>query len=362
MVQRTVAVLERLTAHPEGATLTELSRAERISPSSLLALLTTLRARGYVTRGEADGRYRAGPALAALGSAAVAALNPLAAFVSVGASLAAETGETVLLWQVDGNDAVLVAAHEGQHELRVVPRIGERMRLDRSVVLATALAVLPETAVSVGKLPSGAWAAARAFTVPGAPAPMVLATAGPAERVQRAEIEGAVGRAAARLGGESEASNSRPRETVAWGPLGREELQAFLAQPLIASLAFLRDDGYPAAVPVRFQWDGGAFWLLPEPGAHWAAELDRHPHVSLTVSESGQPLRRANVQGLAAVVRDPARARSLESELRARYATAGVTSPTWPQQSPVAVQIQPTRLLTSRGLRGRRRARSSGAA
>ncbi len=75
MVQRTVAVLERLTAHPEGATLTELSRAERISPSSLLALLTTLRARGYVTRGEADGRYRAGPALAALGSAAVAVLH-----------------------------------------------------------------------------------------------------------------------------------------------------------------------------------------------------------------------------------------------------------------------------------------------
>jgi len=75
---RTLAALEHLARLPDGGTLSQLSRSLATSPSSLLALLTTLRARGYVER-TAD-RYRIAPTVAALGATAAATLGVGAAF------------------------------------------------------------------------------------------------------------------------------------------------------------------------------------------------------------------------------------------------------------------------------------------
>ncbi len=355
MVRRTVAALEWLAANPRGGTLSDLARALGISPSSLLALLTTLRAGDYVVRGD-DGRYRVGPALAALGSSASAALNPLAAFLSVAPALAADTGETILLWQVEATQALLVAAYEGSHELRVVPRLGERIALADSV-LEDALGGVAGGAVSTGPLPSGAWLAASAVLVPGQAQPLVLSIAGPAERVRRPEVADALRRSVPQLAGSADHGRANAAQPLGAGPLDHQELSRFLAQPLIASLAFLNEDGYPSTVPVRYHWDGAAFWLVPEPGAHWAEQLTQQRHVSLTISEAGPPLRRVNVQGLAAAVEDRARSSAIEAALRARYATAGVASPSWPQRPPVAIRVDPTRLVSGRGLRGRTRAR-----
>ena len=61
-VVRALHVLEELRNAHEGLTLAELSRRLHVNPSSLLAILRTLRAPGYVER---DGdRYRPGSALA----------------------------------------------------------------------------------------------------------------------------------------------------------------------------------------------------------------------------------------------------------------------------------------------------------
>src|SRR6266516_2417872 len=65
-VRRALAVMECLRAAPAGFTLSQLSRELGISPSSLLAILRTLRHSEYVQHDEATGRYRLGPALAAL--------------------------------------------------------------------------------------------------------------------------------------------------------------------------------------------------------------------------------------------------------------------------------------------------------
>lgn len=65
-VVRALDVLEVLQQLPEGGTLSELGRRLRISPSSMLAILRTLRGRGYVERDDATGVYRVGPTLARL--------------------------------------------------------------------------------------------------------------------------------------------------------------------------------------------------------------------------------------------------------------------------------------------------------
>ena len=65
-VARAVRLLERLAAGGSACSLAELARELGVGPSSLLAILTTLRRAGLVAR-DGDGRYSVGPGLAALG-------------------------------------------------------------------------------------------------------------------------------------------------------------------------------------------------------------------------------------------------------------------------------------------------------
>src|SRR5258705_4936167 len=66
-VARAVQALERLAAAGQPLSLSTLSRALEVGPSSLLAILTTLRSAGLVSRSTRDGRYTPGPSLVALG-------------------------------------------------------------------------------------------------------------------------------------------------------------------------------------------------------------------------------------------------------------------------------------------------------
>src|SRR5260370_3789383 len=79
-VARAVRALEHLASAQQPLSLSVLARAGNISPSSLLAILTTLRATGLVSRSPKDGRYLPGPGLVALGTAAAQCLQPLHAF------------------------------------------------------------------------------------------------------------------------------------------------------------------------------------------------------------------------------------------------------------------------------------------
>ena len=104
------------------------------------------------------------------------------------------------------------------------------------------------------------------------------------------------------------------------GPIEPKELDAFLSQALVASLSYLSKDGYPASVPLWYDWDGRAFWLVPSPGAEWAVYARRNPRVSLSVSESTPPLRRVLARGPVLAVDDPdaGQWRSVEGRLAAR--------------------------------------------
>src|SRR5207302_4463369 len=88
------------------------------------------------------------------------------------------------------------------------------------------------------------------------------------------------------------------------GPIEPNELDSFLSQALVASLSYLSDDGYPASVPLWYDWDGRAFWLVPSPAAEWAVHVRRNSRVSLSVSESTPPLRRVLARGPVLSVKD----------------------------------------------------------
>jgi hypothetical protein len=141
---------------------------------------------------------------------------------------------------------------------------------------------------------------------------------------------------------------------VGSGPIEGSELNAFLSQALVASLSYLSDDGYPASVPLWYDWDGATFSLVPSPGAEWAAYVRRNPRVSLSISESTPPLRRVLARGPILAVDDPdaSQWRSIEGRLAARYARLeparlleGRTG-----QPRVLLRLAPERLIAWRGL------------
>src|SRR5437764_4414202 len=235
-VARAVKALEHLAAAQQPVSLSALSRAIEVGPSSLLAILTTLRGAGLVSRSARDGRYVPGPGLVALGTAAAQRLEPLHAFDLLAADLVERLGETVLLWIQQGDGLAMAAAREGSQPLRYVPSLGLRLP-------GTGWVSNTRDGIVEGELEPGVWLLA---------APLderaLLAVVGPDLRLKGSA--GAVARDALRLvaGGE--------RAWAGSGPIEPSELDAFLSQALVASLSYLSDDGYPASVPLWYDRDG----------------------------------------------------------------------------------------------------------
>jgi hypothetical protein len=299
-----VRALETLASAQQPLSLSALSKAIDVVPSSLLAILTTLRGMGLVSRSVRDGRYLPGPGLVALGAAAAQCLEPLQAFDLLATDLIENLGETVLLWIQQGDGLAMAAVREGTQPLRYVPTLGLRLP-------ATGWASSTLDGIVEGALEPGVW-------LLGVPLDehALLAVVGPDMRLR--DAAGDAARNALRVVAGAESSG-------AWagsGPIEPKELDTFLSQALVASLSYLSDDGYPASVPLWYDWDGRAFWLVPSPSAEWAAHVQRNPRVSLSISESTPPLRRVLARGPIGTVSDPDASlwRSVQARLAARYA------------------------------------------
>jgi DNA-binding IclR family transcriptional regulator len=330
-VARAVKALETLAAAQQPMSLTALSRATQVSPSSLLAILTTLRNLGLLTR-VSEGRYLPGPALVALGTAAAQCLEPLQTFDLLASDLVERLGETVVLWIQHGDGLAMAAAREGTHPLRYVPSLG--LRLPASGWTSTT-----HNGITEAQLEPGVWLLAVPLDERA-----LLAVVGPEHRLRECDAARQALRALTNTG----------EVSVGAGPIEPQELNAFLQQALVASLSYLSDDGYPASVPLWYDWDGHAFWLVPSPAAEWAEYVRRNPRVSLSVSESTPPLRRVLARGPIVVADDPdsSQWRSVEGRLAARYARLdparlleGRTG-----QSRMLLRLVPQQLIAWRGL------------
>jgi DNA-binding IclR family transcriptional regulator len=379
-VARAVRVLERLAGSCDPCTLADLARELGVGPSSLLAILTTLRHAGLVSRTLA-GQYQVGPGLAALGSAAACRLRAPERFAAVADQLVATLGETVLLWVRQEDSFILAAAREGTQPLRYVPTPGLRLRADqtRLASLSSAPAVVEEEVLP------GIWM----MTAPLLTSPSEcahVAVAGPRERISRPATQAALltlSQSSGDLAGlavphaEEIATNddghppaasdpapdlpsSAPgigawgasSATAASGPIDGAELDDFLGQSLVATLSYLADDGYPATVPLWYAWDGRAFWLASRPGSEWVEHVRLDPRVSLAVSESSPPLRRVLARGRLGEIDDPGGARQaeIEAQLAARYAGFDAAREPAAAGHGRLLELTPERLIAWRGL------------
>jgi PPOX class probable F420-dependent enzyme len=348
-VARAALVLERLAATPDTLSLAALSRAVGAGPSSLLAILTTLRGFGLVAK-NADGRYALGPGLAALGAAAARSVSALQVFQIVAERLAARVGETVLLWIPQGDSFLLVAAREGTQPLRFVPTPG--LRIPAATSGMAGLALKPHAVSEIEPLP-GVCMLARALPGDNPADGAILALAGPPGRLH--DAQGAAARRALQTA-INEIAPSTTDEAIApnWehaGPIDPKELDAFLGQSLVATLSYVADDGYPATLPLWYAWDGRVFWLAPRPGAEWAEHVRLDPRVSLAISESEPPLRRVLVRGRAEPLDSPTREqwRAVTDQLAARYVGCDATRHLAPRsdQPRQLLRLVPERLTDS---------------
>ncbi len=127
---RAVAVLNFLAAHPtEAFTLSDISARLGINPSSTHALLTVLADAGYLVRDARLRTFALGPAVVALGTAALEAHPVIDIARDAARELAKQTGLEVALTAPGGGHIVFLA-RAGEPSAHGVPvHIGQRVPL-----------------------------------------------------------------------------------------------------------------------------------------------------------------------------------------------------------------------------------------
>ncbi len=90
--------------------------------------------------------------------------------------------------------------------------------------------------------------------------------------------------------------------------LSPEELEAFLSQPTVATLATLRKDGSVLLSPVWYEWRDGGFSVGTGKGDVKARHLRRDPRASIVVHDDEPPYRGVEVRCEAKLLEEDARA------------------------------------------------------
>jgi DNA-binding IclR family transcriptional regulator len=125
---RAVTLLNFLAAHPtEAFTLSELAARLDVNASSLHALCNALIDAGYVSRHPRQRTFTLGPAVVALGSAAIEANPVIDVTRDAARELARETGLEVAVTAVAGRQIVFLA-RAGHHSARGFPiHVGQQV-------------------------------------------------------------------------------------------------------------------------------------------------------------------------------------------------------------------------------------------
>ncbi len=142
-VDKALTLLAHLQTQTAPLGVSELGRALRMPKASVHRLLTSLGSRGYVEQA-ADGRYRLGFGLVALGLA-VLAREPLIEAARPALEVAAQAlGETLFLAAAREQALVVLDKVEGTGLLRAAPRIGDTAPIHATAVGRLYLALAPE--------------------------------------------------------------------------------------------------------------------------------------------------------------------------------------------------------------------------
>lgn len=113
-------------------------------------------------------------------------------------------------------------------------------------------------------------------------------------------------------------------------------IDEFLRSPdstWLLKLCFLKEDGWPMVVPLWYQWDGEAFYVVGRKRSEWVADLKRDPRCAVCVEETAHPrIRKVLAQCSAEIVEGPTHGEGsnwveIANEMAIRY-----TGPEGPEQ------------------------------
>jgi DNA-binding IclR family transcriptional regulator len=120
---KALRILASVAAHPEGLTLSDLSRICRLPKPTAHRVLGVL-VQGGMLRLEADGGYRLGPECLVLGTAFLENLDLRDRAREILYDLVDRTGETCHLGVLDGVRVVYIEKVESNHAIRMASRVG----------------------------------------------------------------------------------------------------------------------------------------------------------------------------------------------------------------------------------------------
>ena len=129
---RALSILQSLAGRSDGMSLTEVSEATGLPPSTTHRLLTTLEAERFVRPDPNGGQWRIGVAAFYVGSAFARSRDTLALIRPYLRRLMEVTGETANLFVESDGEAVCIGQIESRHAMRAITGVGGRVMLHSS--------------------------------------------------------------------------------------------------------------------------------------------------------------------------------------------------------------------------------------
>ena len=154
--------------------------------------------------------------------------------------------------------------------------------------------------------------------------------------------------------------------SLTWSPglsMGKEELDSFLGERLLARVASVRPDGYPHATPIIYLWDGEALWFIlgngERPRQH-IGNLRENPKLCVIVDRDtrqerggGQDAQGVTIRGVATLSSDEELQEEVVTKLMRRYyGSEGdarvdrVLQDGKPGRNRVVVKVEPEKIIS----------------
>lgn len=84
-----------------------------------------------------------------------------------------------------------------------------------------------------------------------------------------------------------------------------EEVERFLAGPVVARIATIDEEGLPYITPVWQEWDGQAMWIVPRKKSAWVQHIKVNPNVAVSCAEDAGTYKRVLMRGKAEIISGP---------------------------------------------------------
>ena len=144
ILHRTLEILDHLRLHPQGLTLSEISRELHFPKNTVYRILNTLDAHEYITRNDDTFRYLLSRKMATFSYGSAHDKTLIESSIDVMRCLRDIVQETVVISVLDKGEGIVLEQVQGLHSFRFVCDPGTRQLIYSSASTKAIMAFLPE--------------------------------------------------------------------------------------------------------------------------------------------------------------------------------------------------------------------------